>query len=76
MTIDATQFNAALEEIEASKGITRETVLAALEEALIKGYRNNSVVMMQMLELTSMQKKALSKCGKLKLSEMMFKTIS
>ena len=39
MTIDATQFNAALEEIEASKGITRETVLAALEEALIKGYR-------------------------------------
>ena len=39
MTIDATQFNAALEDIEASKGITRETVLAALEEALIKGYR-------------------------------------
>ena len=39
MTIDATQFNAALEEIEASKGITRDTVLAALEEALIKGYR-------------------------------------
>ena len=39
MTIDATQFNAALEDIEASKGITRDTVLAALEEALIKGYR-------------------------------------
>jgi len=39
MTIDATQFNAALEEIEVSKGITRDTVLAALEEALIKGYR-------------------------------------
>lgn len=39
MTIDATSFNAALEEIEVSKGITRDTVLAALEEALIKGYR-------------------------------------
>lgn len=39
MTIDAKQFNAALEEIEVSKGITRDVVLAALEEALIKGYR-------------------------------------
>jgi len=39
MTINASEFNAALEEIEASKGITRETVLSALEEALIKGYR-------------------------------------
>ncbi|MCQ2087637.1 MAG: transcription termination factor NusA [Bacilli bacterium] len=39
MTIDANSFNAALEEIEVSKGITRDTVLAALEEALIKGYR-------------------------------------
>lgn len=39
MTIDAQSFNAALEDIEVSKGITRETVLAALEEALIRGYR-------------------------------------
>ena len=39
MTIDANQFNAALEEIEVSKGITRDTVLAALEEALVRGYK-------------------------------------
>ena len=39
MIINASDFNLALEEIEASKGITRETVLKALEDALIRGYR-------------------------------------
>ena len=39
MAINATDFLAALEEIEASKGISKETILQFLEESLIKAYR-------------------------------------
>ena len=39
MAINATDFIAALEEIEASKGISKETILQMLEESLIKAYR-------------------------------------
>ncbi len=39
MAIDAQEFQAALEAIEVSKGISRETVLAALEEAMVRGYK-------------------------------------
>ena len=39
MAINATDFLAALEEIEASKGISKETILQFLEESLIKAYK-------------------------------------
>ena len=39
MAINATDFLNALEEIEASKGISKETILQMLEESLIKAYR-------------------------------------
>ena len=39
MAINATDFIAALEEIEASKGISKEAILAMLQESLIKAYR-------------------------------------
>ena len=39
MAINATDFLAALEEIEASKGISKEDILQFLEESLIKAYK-------------------------------------
>ena len=39
MAMNAIDFLAALEEIEASKGISKETILQMLEESLIKAYR-------------------------------------
>ena len=39
MAINATDFLNALEEIESAKGISKETVLNALKEALTKGFR-------------------------------------
>jgi len=39
MAINANDFLAALEEIEASKGISKEAILQMLEESLIKAYR-------------------------------------
>lgn len=39
MAINATDFLNALEEIEASKGISKESILQYLEESLIKAYR-------------------------------------
>ena len=39
MAINAIDFLAALEEIEASKGISKATILQMLEESLIKAYR-------------------------------------
>ena len=39
MAMNATEFLAALDEIEASKGISKETTLQALQEALVKGFK-------------------------------------
>ena len=39
MAINGKQFLLALEEIEASKGISKEAVLNALKEAMVKGYK-------------------------------------
>lgn len=39
MAINAIDFQAALDEIESSKGISKETILQFLEESLIKAYR-------------------------------------
>ena len=39
MAMNAVEFIAALEEIEASKGISKETILEMLKESLIKAYR-------------------------------------
>ena len=39
MAINVVEFNAALEQLEITKGISRETVLAALKEAMIKGFK-------------------------------------
>ena len=39
MAMNATEFIAALEEIEASKGISKATILDYLQESLIKAYR-------------------------------------
>lgn len=41
MAINGAQFLAALEEIESSKGISKETILNALKEAMIKGYKKS-----------------------------------
>ena len=39
MKIDANQFNEAIESIEGAKGISRETVIEALKEAMMRAYR-------------------------------------
>ena len=39
MAMNAVEFIAALEEIEASKGISKDTILDMLKESLIKAYR-------------------------------------
>ena len=39
MAMNAVEFIAALEEIEASKGISKDTILDMLQESLIKAYR-------------------------------------
>ena len=39
MAMNAVEFLNALEELEVSKGISREVILQSLEEAMIKGYR-------------------------------------
>ena len=39
MAINGAQLLAALEELEATKGISKEVILAALKEAMIKGYK-------------------------------------
>ena len=39
MAINANDFLAALEEIEASKGISKDSVLQMLEDSLIRAYR-------------------------------------
>ena len=39
MAINAVDFLNALEEIEASKGISKATILTMLEESLIKAYK-------------------------------------
>ena len=41
MAINAKELNAALEAIEVSKGVSRETVLSALREAMIKGFKKD-----------------------------------
>ena len=41
MAINGAQFLAALDEIEASKGISKDVILAALKEAMIKGYKKS-----------------------------------
>ena len=41
MAINAKELNAALEAIEVSKGVSRETVLNALREAMIKGFKKD-----------------------------------
>ena len=41
MAINGAQFLAALDEIEANKGISKEVILTALKEAMIKGYKKS-----------------------------------
>ena len=41
MAINVTEFNAALEQLEITKGISREVVLEALKEAMIKGFKKD-----------------------------------
>lgn len=41
MAINGAQFLEALQEIEASKGISKEVILTALKEAMIKGYKKS-----------------------------------
>lgn len=41
MAINVTDFNAALEQIEIAKGISREVILNALKEAMIKGFKKD-----------------------------------
>jgi N utilization substance protein A len=41
MAINGAQFLAALDEIESSKGISKEVILNALKEAMIKGYKKS-----------------------------------
>lgn len=41
MTMNVTEFNAALEQLEVAKGISRETVLEALKEAMTKGFKKD-----------------------------------
>lgn len=39
MVIDAKEFNAALENLEIAKGVSKEVIVEALKEALIKGFK-------------------------------------
>ena len=39
MVINAKEFQEAIEAIELSKGISRDTILLSLEEAMKKGYK-------------------------------------
>ena len=39
MAINGEQFLAALDELEAQKGISKEVIIVALKEAMIKGYK-------------------------------------
>ena len=41
MKIKLDEFNAALEGLEVSRGITRETALTSLKEAMIKGFKKD-----------------------------------
>lgn len=41
MAINATELNAAIEQIEVAKGISRETVLEALKEAMTRGFKRD-----------------------------------
>ena len=41
MAINVVELNAALEQLEVSKGISRETVLEALKEAMTKGFKKD-----------------------------------
>ena len=41
MAINVKEFNEALEQLEIAKGISRETVLEALKEAMMKGFRKD-----------------------------------
>lgn len=41
MAINVEEFNAALEALEVQKGISRETVLNALQEAMVKGFKKD-----------------------------------
>lgn len=41
MAINVTEFNAALEQLEITKGISRDVVLEALKEAMIKGFKKD-----------------------------------
>ena len=41
MAINVKEFNEALEQLEVAKGISRETVLEALKEAMMKGFRKD-----------------------------------
>ena len=41
MAINGAQFLAAIDEIEASKGISKEVILTAIKEAMIKGYKKS-----------------------------------
>ena len=41
MDIKVSEFNAALEQLEVSRGISKETALAALQEAMLKGFKKD-----------------------------------
>jgi len=41
MVIDAKEFNAALENLEVAKGVSKEAILEALKEAMIKGFKKD-----------------------------------
>ena len=41
MDIKVSEFNAALEQLEVSRGISKETALAALQEAMVKGFKKD-----------------------------------
>jgi len=41
MAMNVTDFNAAIEQLEVAKGISRETVLEALKEAMTKGFKKD-----------------------------------
>ena len=41
MDIKVSEFNAALEQLEVSRGISKETALTALQEAMVKGFKKD-----------------------------------
>ena len=41
MDIKVSEFNAALEQLEVSRGISKETALSALQEAMVKGFKKD-----------------------------------